>query len=143
MSCYKPMLASLQQQGFRLTSQRALILEDLFHNPGHRTVEDIFQRVSARLPGLNRATIYRTLELLREVNLVAASPGPEGVTQFEFVRTDGDLHHHLVCRRCGVQIDLGAEPVEQLKSAILHSQGFHAALDHLHIRGLCAACAAG
>ena len=74
MSCYKPMLANLQQQGFRLTSQRALILEDLFHNPGHRTVEDIFQHVSERLPGLNRATIYRTLEMLRAVNLVAASP---------------------------------------------------------------------
>lgn len=137
------MLASLQQQGFRLTSQRALILEDLFHNPGHRTVEDIFQRVSERLPGLNRATIYRTLEMLRAVNLVAASPGPEGVTQFEFVRTDGHLHHHLVCRRCGVQIDLGAEPVEQLKRAILDSHGFHAELDHLHISGLCATCAAG
>jgi Fur family ferric uptake transcriptional regulator len=136
------MLASLQQQGFRLTSQRALILEDLFHNPGHRTVEDIFQHVSERLPGLNRATIYRTLEMLRAVNLVAASTGPEGVTQFEFVRADGHLPHHLVCRGCGVQIDLGAEPVEQLKSAILHSHGFHAELDHLHISGLCSTCAA-
>lgn len=141
MSCHKPFLASLQQQGFRLTAQRALILEDLFHTPGHRTAEDIFGHVSERLPGLNRATVYRTLELLREAGVVATFPGPEGVTEFERVRAAGDLHHHLVCRCCGAQVALDAEPVEQLKSAIRERIGFHADLDHIVITGLCVRCA--
>ncbi len=141
MTCHKAMLESLQQQGVRLTAQRALILEDLFHNPGHRTAEDVFQNVSQRLPGLNRATVYRTLDLLRDASVVLTFPGPEGVTEFELVRSAGDLHHHLVCRGCGAEYALETEPVEQLRSAIRERFGFHADLDHIVISGLCASCA--
>ena len=52
MTCHKPMLDTLQQRGVRLTAQRALILEDLFHSAGHRTAENIYQHVRDRLPGL-------------------------------------------------------------------------------------------
>ena len=65
MTCHNPMLTSLREHGVRLTAQRALILEDLYHNPGHCTAEEIYARVGQNLPGLNRATVYRTLELLR------------------------------------------------------------------------------
>src|SRR5271157_4614506 len=106
MTCHKAMLENLQQQGVRLTAQRALILEDLFHNPGHRTAEDVYQNVSQRLPGLNRATVYRTLDLLREASVVLTFPGPEGVTEFELIRSAQELHHHLVCRGCGAEYAL-------------------------------------
>jgi Fur family transcriptional regulator, ferric uptake regulator len=140
MTCHKPMLEDLQHQGIRLTAQRAMILEDLFHHPGHRTADDIYQNVSERLPGLNRATVYRTLELLRTASVVATFPGPENVTEFELVRTAGDLHHHLVCRECGQELALEKAPVEQLRSAISEQFGFHADLDHIVITGLCAGC---
>jgi Fur family transcriptional regulator, ferric uptake regulator len=140
MTCHKPTLELLQQRGVRVTAQRSIILEDLFHSPGHRTAEAIFQHVSARLPGLNVATVYRTLELLRDAGLIVTYPGKEGVTEFELVRSGGDLHHHLICSRCGTEYALGAEPVEQLKTAIFERFGFHADLDHIVITGLCAHC---
>jgi Fur family ferric uptake transcriptional regulator len=136
------MLADLREHGVRLTAQRALILEDLYHHPGHCTADAIFARVSQNLPGLNRATVYRTLELLRDAGVLTASNGPEGITQFELVQGSAQQHHHLHCRGCGVELALATEPVDALKAEIARRSGFRAELDHLYINGLCAACAA-
>ena len=141
MSCHKTMLNMLHERGVRLTPQRALILEDLFHHPGHRTVEDIFQNVSANLPGLNRTTVYRTLELLHAAGVAAAFPMPNGITEFELVRTGETPHHHLICRTCGTEYDLPPEPVERLAAEIERTYGFRPEFEHLVIAGLCAACA--
>jgi Fur family transcriptional regulator, ferric uptake regulator len=141
MTCHKPALERLQQQGVRLTAQRSVILEDLFHSSGHRTAEAIYQHVSERLPGLNVATVYRTLELFHEAGLIVSYPGKDGITEFELVRSGGDLHHHLVCRRCGTEYAMEIEPVEQLRATIFERFGFHADLDHIVLTGLCAHCA--
>jgi Fe2+ or Zn2+ uptake regulation protein len=142
MSCHTPILTDLREHGVRLTAQRALILEDLYHHPGHCTADAIFGRVSQNLPGLNRATVYRTLEFLRDAGVLTASSGPEGITRFELVQESGPQHHHLHCRGCGVELDLEAEPIDVLKAEIARRSGFQAELDHLYIHGLCAACAA-
>jgi Fur family transcriptional regulator, ferric uptake regulator len=142
MTCHKQMLEELQSQGLRLTAQRALILEDLYHNPGHRTAEDIFVHVSERLPGLNRATVYRTLEMLHHADVLTTFAGPQGVTEFELVRTSHDQHHHLVCRNCGAEEALDPGPVEALKAEIRRRHGFEAGMQHLVISGLCARCLA-
>ncbi len=141
MTCHKATLETLQRQGVRLTAQRALILEDLFHHPGHRTAEDVFRHVSDRLPGLNRATVYRTLELLHGAGVVVTFPGPDGVAEFELVRSEDEMHHHLVCRRCGAECALDGAPVDRLKAEIYERFGFEADLDHVVITGLCAHCA--
>jgi Fur family transcriptional regulator, ferric uptake regulator len=142
MSCHKPMLADLREHGVRLTAQRALILEDLYHHPGHCTADAIYSRVSQNLPGLNRATVYRTLELLHAAGVVSASSGPEGINRFELLHGAAQEHHHLHCRGCGVELDLDAEPIDGLKAEIARRSGFQAELDHLYIHGLCATCAA-
>ena len=141
MSCHEPRLASLREHGIRLTAQRATILEDLYHHSGHRTAEEIYRHVRPRLPGLNRATVYRTLELLHGAEVVTASIGSDGITEFELVREEGEQHHHLHCRRCGAQQTLPVEPVEALKAEIQRRTGFKADLDHLLIAGLCVNCA--
>jgi Fur family ferric uptake transcriptional regulator len=142
MSCHEPRLTYLREHGVRLTAQRALILEDLYHHPGHRTADEIFQRVGPQLPGLNRATIYRTLELFRDTGVVTASVGENGVTEFEVMREGGESHHHLHCRRCGAKLTLETGPVEALQADIARRYGFRAELDHLRISGLCAGCLA-
>jgi len=136
------MLEALHQQGVRLTAQRALILEDLYHHRGHRTAEDIFRDVSGRLPGLNHTTVYRTLELLTDAHVVTTFHSPEGTIGYELVQGGGEPHHHLHCRACGAEVALDLEPVDALRQEILARAGFHADLDHLVITGLCASCAA-
>lgn len=142
MSCHTPILTDLRAHGVRLTAQRALILEDLYHHPGHCTADAIFGRVSQNLPGLNRATVYRTLEFLRDAGVLTASSGPEGINRYELLHGAAQQHHHLHCRGCGAELPLEAEPIDALKAAIARCYGFRAELDHLYINGLCAACAA-
>ncbi len=141
MTCHKPLLDELQRRGIRLTAQRALILEDLCHHAGHRSAEEVYQGVADRLPGLNRATVYRTLEMLHAAGVIATCASPGGVTGFELVRSAGEQHHHLQCRRCGAEYALDRAPVDQLKAEIAARFGFQADLDHLVVTGLCAACA--
>jgi Fur family transcriptional regulator, ferric uptake regulator len=141
MTCHKALLQQLQEEGLRLTPQRALILEDLYHNPGHRTAEDIFAHVSGRLPGLNRATVYRTLDTLHGAHVLCTFVGSDGRTEYELVRTGEAMHHHLLCRRCGAEIAFDPAPIERLKADILARTGFVAELQHLVIGGLCPACA--
>jgi Fur family ferric uptake transcriptional regulator len=141
MSCHRIQIEDLQRQGVRLTAQRAFILEDMCHHSGHRTAEQVYQDVSERLPGLNRATVYRTLNLLREAGLVSMLNHPDGITKYELVRQSDEPHHHLHCRRCGEELALDRAPVERLKADIRRRTGFEAEIDHLALVGLCAACA--
>jgi Fur family transcriptional regulator, ferric uptake regulator len=92
------------------------------------------------LPGLHRATVYRTLALLKDAGLVASFVGVRGLTEFEWLQ--GGDRHRLHCRRCGISLAVEVAPVEVLQAEILQVYGFLVDLKHLYVSGLCAACAA-
>src|SRR5258708_38459436 len=62
--------ALLRRRGFRMTPQRAVILEAISDGYGHTAFDEIFARVQARSASMNRATLYRTLEFLRHQRLI-------------------------------------------------------------------------
>ncbi|MFC2019343.1 Fur family transcriptional regulator, partial [Chloroflexota bacterium] len=63
----------LKQKGMKLTPQRRLILEIIHQSRSHLTAEEIIAYVQSRVPGVNKSTIYRTLELLEELGCVFKS----------------------------------------------------------------------
>ena len=88
----------MRDHGFRVTPQRQLILEAIYESGGHTTPEEIYERVHAKAPAVNLATIYRTVDFLRELRLITEMH-VGGKTYYEIA---GEApHHHLVCRRCG------------------------------------------
>ena len=94
--------------GLPVTAQRRTILEALVKRRDHPTAEQIYGVVSARLPDVSRATVYRTLETLGDLGLLrrVAHAGSA-------VRFDGNVrpHHHFHCTRCGAIEDLPLESV--------------------------------
>lgn len=66
MSCVK----TLKAKGMKLTPQRMLIVDIIHDAKDHLTAEDIISYVQARMPGVNKSTVYRTLELLEETGCV-------------------------------------------------------------------------
>ena len=60
----------LRQRGFRMTPQREIILDAIGQGHGHTDFDEIFARVQARSPAMNRATLYRTLEFLSQQRLI-------------------------------------------------------------------------
>jgi Fur family ferric uptake transcriptional regulator len=126
----------LRRVGQRVTPQRLVILGAL--RPGeHLAADEVFARVEPLLPGVNRSTVYRTLELFRDLGLVSMTDLGGGARQFELI---DDLHHHLICHRCGAIMELDDALVDPLRDGIRTRYGFAPAIDHLAVFGFCAVC---
>ena len=126
----------LRRVGQRVTPQRLVILGAL--EPGaHLSADEVFARVEPLLPGVNRSTVYRTLELIRDLGLVSMPDLGGGARVFELI---DDPHHHLICHRCGAILEIDDEVVEPLRAAIRDRYGFAPAIDHLAVFGFCAVC---
>jgi len=130
--------ATLRKQGYRLTPQRLMVLEVVKRSGKHVTAEDVHAAVVPQHPYINIATIYRTLQWLQEVGLVAPLASGTGPLRYEYVR--GETHHHLVCQDCGYEEEIGDDILAALKSQLQARYAFSAQLHHLAIPGRCAAC---
>ena len=132
--------AQMRDHGFRVTPQRILLLDAICEGNGHTTFDEIYERVKIKAPGINQATVYRTLDFLRELRLVVSAE-IEGRTVYEIA--EETPHHHLVCQNCGTVQELPDYHFQELREHLLEAHGFQADVDHLAITGLCAKCVAG
>ncbi|MEZ4582387.1 MAG: transcriptional repressor [Caldilineaceae bacterium] len=92
------LVRDLKLRGVRVTPQRAIILEAIEQLPGHMTAEEIYNAVQAVNAYISLATVYRTLDLLREMGLVTEAR--MGTTTVHYALKDHANHHHAVCRNC-------------------------------------------
>lgn len=133
--------ARLRASGQRLTPQRLLILELLYAHGDHATADEIFAAAQERYPYLNISTVYRTLELLRDIGIISETDLGDGRRQFALL--SGDRHHHLICLHCGYVQEIDDLPFNELRAGLREAHGFKARIDHLAIFGTCQVCAAG
>ncbi len=127
----------LKTKGYKLTPQRKVILDILHHTDTHLTADDIFLQVNERIPGVNRSTVYRTLELLESLGLVVRS---ELGSSHVYHHSEEGHHHHLVCRSCGRVVDCDEDILIPLESRLTEKYGFTADLHHHVIQGVCRRC---
>ena len=95
---------SLTRLGYRLMSQRLMVLEAIEQADSHISVEEIYGQIRARYPHVSISTVYHTLELLKERGLVAETDMGDG--RVRYLCAGRGRHHHLVCQRCGEIIDM-------------------------------------
>ena len=138
MSQSGDIIRKLSKQGYRLTPQRMMILEVVERADSHISAEEIYTQILARYPHLNISTVYRTLELLKELCLVTETDLGDGRVRYHSMKKG--RHHHLVCQKCGAIIDLDESVLSPLKVALLREYKFSADLRHLAIFGRCANC---
>jgi Fe2+ or Zn2+ uptake regulation protein len=128
----------LREAGLRVTAGRAGVLEVLDASADHPSVEQVIQRVRQTGVGISMQAGYDVCEALHRAGLARRIDPAGGPARYE--SRVGDNHHHLVCRACGVAVDvdcaIGAAPC--LEPARLH--GF--AVDEAEVTywGLCPAC---
>ena len=134
MSCHE----TLQENGHRLTPQRMLVIEALHKADKHISAEELFKQLHSRYPYANISTVYRTLELLKKLDLVTETNFGEGCVRYHVA--EKGHHHHLVCHSCGKIIDLEEFALHPLKDTLLQKYGFDADLRHLAISGQCSKC---
>ena len=129
---------AVRRAGQRLTPQRMMVLSVLAEHGGHMTAEAILELVRPDYPYLNLSTVYRTLDLLVELGLVAETDLGSGVRQFELL---GEApHHHLICQHCGHTAEIDDAALQPLRDYLHQVYGFEARMDHFAIFGTCRAC---
>jgi Fur family ferric uptake transcriptional regulator len=133
MSCN----TTLKEKGHRLTPQRGLILDIIHKSHAHLSAEDIFTQVQSRVSGVDKSTVYRTLDLLEELGCVVKSQLGE---RFIYHHMEEGHHHHLICRTCGKGINCDEDLLLLVKKALIEQYGFQADFKHMVIKGLCAVC---
>ena len=128
----------LKEKGYRLTPQRMMIVEALHSVDQHISAEEIYTKVRARYPYANISTIYRTLELLKELALVNEIALRDGRVRYH--PAEKGHHHHLVCQKCGKIVDLPESALLPLEDILFRDYRFKADLKHLAMFGLCDDC---
>ena len=130
--------ARIRHAGLRVTRQRAAVLDAVAAAP-HASAAAVLAAVSAFLPSVSHQAVYDCLAHLTEVGLLRRLMVDGGPALYE-TRTR-DNHHHLVCRGCGLVVDVdcarGAAPCLDPVDAA----GFVVDEAEVTYRGLCAACA--
>src|SRR5215212_5082264 len=131
---------TLLKRGVRLTPQRLIVLEVLAENAGeHITAERILAAVTRRYPYVDKTTVYRTLDLLREHGLVAMTDLGGGKFEYELVE---ERHHHIVCKTCGYTVELDDRTLDPLRALVEEQYGFQPCFDHFALFGVCRTCQA-
>ena len=128
----------LQEKGYRLTPQRIMVIEALHSVDRHISADEIFAKVKMIYPYANISTVYRTLELLKELGLVTEIDMGDGCIRYH--PADKGHHHHLVCSNCGQIIDLPEIMFFPLAKRVARDYAFKADMKHLAIFGLCTDC---
>src|SRR5215471_7975123 len=128
----------LRKRGYRLTPQRFMILSVIQEAEEHLTIDQIAERVQTRNPYVSLSTIYRTLELLRELGLVRENHLPGEQPHYE--AAEGKDHHHLVCRNCRTIIHLDDTLLGTLNEQLQEQYQFHNVTLDLVAAGYCESC---
>ncbi|MEF9945767.1 MAG: Fur family transcriptional regulator [Lachnospiraceae bacterium] len=135
----------LKEKGLKVTNQRLLVLQVLEENADrHMAAEDIYELVREDYPDIGLATVYRTVQLLLEMQLVDKINLDDGCVRYEIGHLfDGEVkhhHHHLICKTCGKVTPFEDDLLEELEKHIEETNGFHV-LDHeLKFYGQCKEC---
>ncbi len=142
MTCEQVFTRQLRERGFRLTAPRQAVLSVLHDVDGFVTAEELHTRVQHVNSAVDISTVYRTLDLLQELDLVSSVDGTDGQRRYELLGLHGP-HLHLICQVCGRVIGADLEAASSLAKRIEAEYGFQAVVDHLSIPGLCPTCATG
>ncbi len=128
----------LHKRGYRLTPQRYLVLSVIQEANEHISLEQIAERVQAINPRVSLSTIYRTLELLKELGLVHEHHLPGKPSHYEI--PSGNTHHHLVCQRCHSMVHLDDTLLGNLHESLQTQHHFHTISLNLLASGYCDTC---
>ncbi len=129
---------ALRKRGYRLTPQRFMILSVIQEAEEHLSIDQITERVQQRNPYVSLSTIYRTLELLKELGLVRENHLAGEQPHYE--AAEGKDHHHLVCRNCRTIIHLDDALLGNLNEQLQEQYHFHNVTLDLVAAGYCDKC---
>lgn len=129
------MMERVKELGFKLTPQRLAIVDYLKDNTDHPSAEDIYAAVSKRFPTMSFATVYNTLETLRQRGDLSELALESGRKRFD---PNPHPHHHLICTSCKKIVDVHTD--YRLSVPVEERADFEIAGSRVEFYGLCGKC---
>ncbi len=134
--------ARLKEKGYKLTVQRKAIIEVFLGNQSsHLSPEEVYDNVRNDYPDIGLATVYRTLQLLEELDIVYKVNFDDGCSRYELNLDSGDhQHHHLICLECGKVKEVKLDLLENLEAEIGKEGEFRVVDHNVKFFGYCKDC---
>ena len=132
----------LREKGYKMTSQRQAVLDVIIEHEGeHLSPEEIYTLVKENNPDIGLATVYRTLILLNDMELIYKLDLDGDCSRYELNRHKEDhRHHHLICVKCGSVEGVEEDLLGSLEEQILRKNGFIVKDHRVKFYGYCRRC---
>lgn len=130
-------IKALRGKGYKATPQRIAIGRFLLHNHSHPTAQRIYSEVKKVYPTVSLATIYKTIQILKEASLIHELNLPDDQARFD---PNIEPHAHLFCTRCKCINDRMDPMISEIVNRISNDAEFSTAGWNFHIFGICSSC---
>lgn len=123
-------------QKHRITPERFEVLDAALEYEGHFGADDLYIKMKNNHSGVSRATVYKTLDLLSQCELLTKRNFGDNLNRFEnnFRRTN---HDHLVCKNCGKIAEFSHSGLRAIADDIANELGFDISGYSFNIFGKC------
>ena len=131
-------LSKLRQRDFRITPQRIAILKVFLQSHDHPSVEQVYEEVRENFPTTSLATVYKTVNLLKEIGEILEIGFAGGGNRY-----DGNKpypHPHLICTRCKRIIDPEISLLDQITAEVANATGYRIESHQIELFGVCPTC---
>lgn len=136
MSSTQTIRSLLAANGYRLTTGRRAVVDAILAGNDLFSIADM-QRL---VPGIGRATVFRTMKLLVDLDLVCRVRLEDGSPRYRLRIAPQQHHHHLVCTNCGNVEDFSDCRVDTVSKTLARRTNYDIQGHRLELYGLCPAC---
>jgi Fur family ferric uptake transcriptional regulator len=128
----------LRARGRRITPQRKLVCNIFQEHGGHLSADEIYHLARQKQPRLSLSTVYRTLDVLREIGLIIELHLDGDQLRYEMQRDEE--HQHLVCLGCGRVVEFKCAHCARMHQDLAEQHGFRITGSRVELLGYCAEC---
>lgn len=129
--------ALLRDKGFKVTPQRLAIFKVLAASKAHPSAEMIFNQLQPSYPTMSLATVYKTVEILKEIGLIQVLNAGEDSFRYD---ADTSAHPHIRCLQCGRVDDLHEVSTGAFVGEVARKTAYRLTGQQFYFYGVCPAC---
>jgi Fur family peroxide stress response transcriptional regulator len=130
-------IEALRSKGYKATPQRIAICRIALNSRVHPSAQQVYDEVKKIHPTVSLATVYKTLKVLRDLDLVQEINFPKGQARFD---SNMNPHINLICLKCGTITDIDDMAIKEITRKVTASIKFKPTGQRMDVYGICQKC---